>query len=241
MKVAILLWGCVRGFKYAMDSHKKHVWSILDQAGHDYHVYVSTSNKEYDACVEAIPNLQHLHVYDDKSSEEEVLPKVAHLVLPLYFKPEHKPNLMKCFLAQQYLRDYLTQHNLITHYDIMLTMDIAHVFESDIPELSSLDLSYGYIPNLEQYTGFNPRFFLGTPQHVLFYLNKLAYILEDPCNISSEHIHSSQRAQSGQIKVNYHPESSLKYYLTQVGGISVQEFSLCFYRIRSNGDVIRQP
>ena len=233
MKVAILLWGCVRGLKYqsTFDSQKKHIWDKLE----DFDVYICTSNKEYDDIIHTIPNTRHIKIFDDRMSEDFIMPKTTHVIMPSYFKPFHKSNLMKCFLYQKYLRDHIVSNKLRDQYDVMITMDMAHVFESDIPDPSTIDPNIGYVSSTESFNGINPRFFMSSPSNVLFYLNKLEHIMSNPANISGDQVHPRHRSHG----CNYHPECSLKYYLEQVCKMTLKPIPLTFWRVRENGDVTR--
>lgn len=249
MKALICYWGLVRGFKYphTLESHKKHIWNVLTEQGIDYDVMVHTYNKEFDFQVMNIDNLKYIAIEDNDVIGKRLLPKMVNIYMPVYFTEEHRLGLFKCWHSQKHLRD---QVELVKDdYDIVITLDIAQYFVSSLPSnLRDLDMSKVYMTNFERFYGYNPRFCMSNAENVMFYLNKIDYVLKDPNNIppdmvNPDYVERYTKAFMKHFKVgreevegapNLHPEWQLKQYLDVVGEKQVEELDIRFYRIREN-------
>jgi hypothetical protein len=137
-------------------------------------------------------------------------------------------------------------------YDIVITLDVAQYFVSDIPrDLRNLDLNKMYVANFEKFDGYNPRFALSNAENIIFYLEKIDYVLGDGHNIPDGMICPSSRSNYIEAYMkffdvprdevlyipNLHPEWQLKTYLDTVGKKKVVEINIRFYRIRSNAQL----
>lgn len=249
MKALICYWGLVRGFKYeqTLHSHKKYIWDVLLQQGINYEVMLHTYNKEFDFQVFNISNLKYIVIEDDAVIGQRLMPRIRNIHMPVYFTDDHKTGLFKCWHSQHHLADKLA--SIQDDYDIVITLDIAQYFVSGLPDnLRSLDMSKVYLTNFERFNGYNPRFCMSSAKNVIFYLNKIDYVLQDEENIpedmiSPEYIDKYATAYMDFFGVsrdkvkeapNLHPEWQLRQYLNEVGKKDVVELDIRFYRIREN-------
>jgi hypothetical protein len=252
-KALICYWGLVRGFKYpqALESHRKHIWKVLEAQGFEYDVLVHTYNKEFDTNLFNVPNIRYLLIEDDAYITQRILPRIRNVHLPPYFEDEHKTGLFKCWHSQRQLREQLKK--IKDDYDVVITLDIAQYFVSPIPDnLDDLDMTKVYLSDFEKFKGYNPRFCMSNPKNVMFYLNKFDYVLNDEEKIPKgmidpEYLEDFLKKLADVLGVepdavkkcpNLHPEWQLKKYLDVVGGLEVVELPIKFYRIRRNAELV---
>lgn len=243
MKIGICYFGLIRGFRYkeTYESHKKNIYDKLSEMEIEYDVYISTYNKEYsDKYVNLIPNIKKIEIIDDEETHKDILKnEYNRFICPANFREnnnDYKMNLLKCWRSQENLRKMIIN----CKYDACILIDIGQVINTPIDNIKLFDLEYMYIPKFAHHYGYNGRFIIANMKNMLFFLNKLEYLLSQskiPIMVSSNILSISENFAN---PPNLHPESAYKIYIEEIGKLKVKYHGVDFCRHRFDGTLIKE-
>lgn len=226
MKVALCYFGLIRGFKFqeVYETHKIHIYDILQRDNIVFDVYSSTYDKDYDSTnVDKIPNLVKIN----KQSDQEISLKINefsnNFKCPDYYTEELKINLLKCWTSQQDLHDMIL--NSKTKYDLIIVMDIGQKILSNLDNLNNLNKNNIYVANFAHHGGYNGRLLIGNHENMMYFLNKYNYLMER-ISIDKKEI------------IDIHPETFYKFYL-RTANLDIGFLTIKFWRCRTNGFLVK--
>jgi len=235
MKIAILYYGLIRGFKYqhVLDSHQKYLWNEIESQGHSFDTFISTYDKDYDETnVLKVPNLKKLLIVSDKNTENNLKNMVNLFTCPMNFTEETKMNLLKSWKSQETFISIMQNEE---EYDLYIMTDIAQKMLTPLDLLSSLKTDTLYTPNFSEHTGLNDRMMICNKENMIFICDKLNYL----CNQEPKLIMCSRTILRKNKNCNLHPESAYKLLITNACKKHNKLKKIKFWRIRTDGTAIK--
>jgi hypothetical protein len=238
MKVCILYWGLVRGFKYdtCFNSHKELIYKQLKNLNIDFDIYISTNDLDYDDTnIKEIPNLKYtlINLCQTIHTDHDYINIFNTLQLPFYFPITSKHNLLTCYFN----RNEILKH-IPNNYDIYISIDIGQIInEINIEEIIKLNFKENilYTSNLGSCNGINPRISISNYTSFQIYNSIYEFLKNTSILNNTKFIHQSQLQVDP--NANFHPEQGLLYYLN-FKQILTRQINITLSRIRTNGVII---
>jgi hypothetical protein len=213
--VAVCLSGRCCGLDRAYRSLQKN---LLDPLGH-YDLFMYVPEDEY-AGFASLLNPAVLEVAPDRALDEGNLQNGTDCLLKVGLQ-RYLQQLYGLKMCDRLRQAYEKKHAI--HYDAILRCRPDLLFESPLPDLSTLDLTYIYVPDFHMYEGCNDRFAIGNPENMTIYMNKI----DDWHDYVSAWINSSDDAPP--VTAEMFTAGQLRQY-----GIDVRLLPVRFNRVRAH-------
>lgn len=222
--LTILYTGLVRGFKYdfVIESHFKYLYNVLNSRNIKFSVIIYTYNKEFDYNIYKIPNIKIIVIDNNQKVHNKI--KDINLILPGYFQPQHKTNILKSYYCNYKLKNIIKNTDKTDSY---MVFHLGQLILNRIPEIYK---NTCYQSKIGRVGGINNRFFIGDYNSTLIYLNILN-------SIKNEDFLCSFQQMGCDYNTNHHPETGLGIYLAS-NNIFPEIVDFKFQRVRFNGELI---
>jgi hypothetical protein len=217
-RVAICLSGSCRGLDRTCRNLQENLFNPLAQYGHyDLFMYVPDDGE---ARYASIINPTVLHVVPDRHLEEGGLRNGSDCLLKVGIQ-RYLQQLYGLKMCDRLRRDYEKKNGF--SYAAVLRCRPDLLFESRLPDLTTLDLNYIYVPDFHMFEGCNDRFAIGSSENMTFYMKKYddwhAYVRD----------WISARPEAPPVTAEMFTGGQLRLY-----GISVRLMPVRFDRMRPN-------
>jgi hypothetical protein len=207
MKTAVFYSGQFRSFEICYPNNFEKVLSKLTE----YDVFLDIETPDVERVTEFITknvtNLRAYNIYSEKKN-----------LVDVRIKPKNLRGTVEIWLRQ--LKSIYDSFQLCddTHkYDIAIRMRTDNIYLNDLEDLSCFELSNIYIPNHDNWFGYNDRFWISSIEN----MKRLTDIYIELPNM-------------GELS-QYNAESYIKYYIDEYCKIPVRRTSIVGQTIREDG------
>jgi hypothetical protein len=211
MRCAIFYSGQFRSLDRCYNNHLENIFSKLKNYDVFADIEVSTDIEKYKNFIENnIQNIKKFSIYTE--------PSPVHRVS---IRPQNLRGEISTWLRQiKSIRDSFNLCENIDDYDIAIRIRTDSLFDRPLENLEDLDLSSIYIPNHDNWGGYNDRFAIGNIINMKKYLS----------------FYDAVPLFGGLVKGN--AEGYLKYYIDEYCKIPVNKTNIVGQTMREDGSLV---